>query len=94
MLGCWGWGRGGGPPERQRWGQGHDQVPLCLFQKIVVMSWQVPWVLNLVMPSVPTSLPPKVKDKEETSAILFFFSFFLIQRLQVSAANLKGLLLF
>ena len=75
MLGCWGWGRGGGPPERQRWRQGHDQVPLCLFQKVIVMSWQVLWILNLVMPSVPTSSPPKVKDEEETftSAILFFF---------------------
>ena len=73
MLGCWGWGRGGGPPERQRWGQGHDQVPLCLFQKIIVMSWQVPWILNLVMPSIPTSLPPKVKDEEETSLQPFFF---------------------
>ena len=75
MLGCWGWGRGGGPPERQRWRQGHDQVPLCLFQKVIVMSWQVLWILNLVMPSVPTSSPPKFKDEEETftSAILFFF---------------------
>ena len=47
-----------------------------LFQKMIVMSRQVPRVLNLVMPRIPTSLPPKVKGKQKTSLQLFFFFFF------------------
>lgn len=72
MLGCWGWGRGGGYLRGSK-GGGRARSGTTIICFNISDVTKSTWVLNLVMPSGPYLLASQVKDKKRDFSYSFFF---------------------